>query len=237
MHFPCEATVLCPDSVNGEVFSKPVLWICPRVDRAWSLIAARAGSHVPSWTRVRAVPVGDSPATQGSKPGGAWGGQGQGDPARSPRGPARPPKVTVVFPHELSHPCFIVQLIGRGRLATRELLPCVYGQQQLRCATIACFCLKDRSAHTLTRPCWSLALGSWPQGTVAAEVQPSRERAEAHKLVGRGWSPGSSQTAVPESGTSSPNGCSRGSRFCAGCFPKHKQLEHFCYVSLHEWIQ
>lgn len=29
-----------------------------------------------------------------------------------------------------------------------------------------------------------------------------------------------------------PNTCSHGSRFHAGCFPKHEQLEYFCYISL-----
>lgn len=33
------------------------------------------------------------------------------------------------------------------------------------------------------------------------------------------------------------NACSHGSRFHTSCFPKQEQLECFCYISLHKWIQ
>jgi len=60
------------------------------------------------------------------------------------------------------------------------------------------------------------------------------EQAVAGELVGHGQATSSSGTTIPESGTYSPDACSNSSRFRAGCFPKHKQLKHFCYISLHK---
>lgn len=230
--------VLCTDSVNMEVSSKPVLWICPRyrgcgAAHGWSLIAARAWSHVPSCTGVKAVLVEDSPAIWGKKLVGACGGQRQGDPARWP---------SMVTPWSSRGPIKSLLPSSMGSL-THVLL---YSSQHQGGWLRVSFCLefmannsckvqllgffksyRQGSTHSLTRLCWGLEVTSRLPATTAAQVWIAWEQAVAHELVGQDQCPdssrttGSSRTTVPGSSTSSSNACSHGSRFCAGCFPKH----------------
>lgn len=139
--FPTWSYSFVPWSVNREVASKPVLWICPRyggcgVDHVRSFIAARAWCHMPSCSCIRAVLVGDSPSIQGNKLLGAWGGQRQGDPAWCPCGVAGLQKSNFCLPPWAVSPMFYctthrIRKVGCPWAPALSLWPTIVGNVQL----------------------------------------------------------------------------------------------------------
>lgn len=160
---------------------KPELWTFPRCGRCavdcvwWQLLEHDPTCHPAHtwglcWQGTALWPVG------------AQGGQG------GPRWPTvlqqvlvkeqDSKKVTAIFAHELCHSCFVVQVPGSGMLAAWELLPRVYGQQQLQCAAVTSFkSYRQGSTHrALMWLEWSLAVTHCLQGTTSAQAQPSQEQ-------------------------------------------------------------
>lgn len=130
-------------------------------DSCWSM-TPHAILHTHRGSAGRGQPCDLRKHTHGSSGGTGW-------PKVTHSAPARPcEEAGLQNGHCHLHPwavslMFVVQVLGSGMLAAWELLPRVYGQQQLHCATITSFksCRQGSTHRAFTWLQWGLAVTHW----------------------------------------------------------------------------
>lgn len=231
MHFLCEATALCPDSMNEEVPSKPEIWTFPRcgscaVDwwqllehdprchpaHTWGLcwqgtVLWAEGAHL--WElRVDRVPQGEPQCSSMS----LW-------RSRSPE-KSLSSSPTICVTHVLLCKCWDQGCWLPGSSCLQFMANNSCNVQLPRALSPA-----DRGALTGLLRGHS---GVWQSPTGCRAPPLPRLSLPRSKQCLPSWECHSRKQQLLS------DACGHGSRFHAGCFPKREQLEYFCYISLHK---